>query len=1237
MARPGSSRGGSAVNLGARKASGGSGGPGRSEPSAPANKTKSQPATSTNLTAKEVGKPKKASGKGPTAAATKSSAKGPPKAFTAGKRTPPTSPKLTAKKAPQSEPRPAKIAGVTKSSAKGPKASVAGQKTPPTLPKSAAKKTAQSEPRPLKSAGKAHAKSPIKSAPALGPAKAGLADKKAPLPATSLRQLARPPVGTLKAATATAAAKTAPSSRHPDVYRVVLPATVPAASGQQQPGHASERSSRPEPDPATDEVPTRTKTAEGIALAALASMGHPSPRTKRRILPIATPKGPVPTADPPLQAPDAEDRLTIYRDRIMTLQADLADTKAAKASAEHAYTAKLTADETSMSVAKQTHAAQLMASTTRLEQAYTAKLTAAENSMSVAKQTHEAQLTASTTSHEFANRQLREKIQAMIQQAAETARQQATRQQATTQKLEESFSAENDGLTAKLQASEKARKDQHNTLNNKIDRLQSQLGAIERDLIDTSKREIVSRESLKDKTNEVDKLQAQLRAQSTAARTSEENAKAALHGTQQHLEAIKSQLEASGRLCEALKIKQLDTESKHADTMRKVDDTKQRELDANTRECATLLTKLDTSAKAKAALLEELDETESRLAKQTGELTSKLAAADAELAKERDGAMSASIQALTEQGEERAKSEAALAVLSAKLRRAEGALAADRAETESQLAKHTGELTSKLAATEAELAKERDGAMSASIQALTEQGEERAKMEAALAALSAKLKQAEGALKAERAEAQEAMARSELEQTKLLERRSTDESQKTTGMQCRIDAAESALATAEARASAAEKLAATAAKQAAARAEAEVEALVARHEAKLQVKTLECSSLSTRMQSLQSKLGQSVVLSAKAREQHDQQTTQLRAQGDKNVAQVKLQHDDEITQLLKEHKRGIAAVHMQSTHEAGEHTGMHKQEIAILEAKLRKVKQQLEDAVDQAAEANAKCTRMESVAVLRASEVDAADAQIATMKERTERKYQKQLSEVAEESMQGKSRVAALELELGRNQELLKATRLKSESFVDDLQRTATKLRGQHAEAEAEVCQLQADLKMARSARPEPGANNDAAGGEAEGSLKEIADAARKELISLEHVLELKSTECKDLRSKVLAMEDKHDGHRESSSRVLSEITRLKTQNEELTGTLESKRVAHEGAVVENAHLKEDLRSLEDDMKLLATDNNVLRDQLDNYRKDLESSGIVDPFNQLRTPGASPSRPFKQSTPLSSSRSKMFG
>lgn len=66
---------------------------------------------------------------------------------------------------------------------------------------------------------------------------------------------------------------------------------------------------------------------------------------------------------------------------------------------------------------------------------------------------------------------------------------------------------------------------------------------------------------------------------------------------------------------------------------------------------------------------------------------------------------------------------------------------------------------------------------------------------------------------------------------------------------------------------------------------------------------------------------------------------------------------------------------------------------------------------------------------------------------------------------------------------------------------------------------------------------------------------------------------------------------------------------------------------MDNAHLKEDLKSLEDDMKTLSADNQELRNMLDNYRRDMNKSGMRDPFGN-ESPLPSPVRPLNTSSPV---------
>eukprot|EP00041_Stephanoeca_diplocostata_P036274 m.1315891 g.1315891 ORF g.1315891 m.1315891 type:complete len:244 (+) comp24836_c0_seq19:1971-2702(+) len=144
---------------------------------------------------------------------------------------------------------------------------------------------------------------------------------------------------------------------------------------------------------------------------------------------------------------------------------------------------------------------------------------------------------------------------------------------------------------------------------------------------------------------------------------------------------------------------------------------------------------------------------------------------------------------------------------------------------------------------------------------------------------------------------------------------------------------------------------------------------------------------------------------------------------------------------------------------------------------------------------------------------------------------------------------------------------------------------------------------------------------------KERADTAKAELASLEHVLGIKTKENREMRIKHLDLEHKLETQQQEASKTLSEIVRIQTQKEELTGNLEAKRIAHEQAVVDNAHLKEDLKSLEDDMKTLSADNQELRNMLDNYRLDMNKSGIRDPFGN-ESPLPIPAKPLRSSSPI---------
>lgn len=216
------------------------------------------------------------------------------------------------------------------------------------------------------------------------------------------------------------------------------------------------------------------------------------------------------------------------------------------------------------------------------------------------------------------------------------------------------------------------------------------------------------------------------------------------------------------------------------------------------------------------------------------------------------------------------------------------------------------------------------------------------------------------------------------------------------------------------------------------------------------------------------------------------------------------------------------------------------------------------------------------------------------------------------------------------------------ESAVADARDRAKHLEGALAAASSQAQLLEAKLSSAEKEIAEHEARGQHTENMSEEATKwkKIADGARAELVSLEHVVEIKIEENKAIRVKMLETENRLEEGRADAAKTLSEIVRVQTQKEELVANLEAKRMAHEQAVVDNAHLNEDLKSLEEDMKTLSTENQSLRRKLENYRKDLEKSGVFDAFGTPPSPIRPPKREIKNpsasSTPIRHG-SAMFG
>lgn len=233
------------------------------------------------------------------------------------------------------------------------------------------------------------------------------------------------------------------------------------------------------------------------------------------------------------------------------------------------------------------------------------------------------------------------------------------------------------------------------------------------------------------------------------------------------------------------------------------------------------------------------------------------------------------------------------------------------------------------------------------------------------------------------------------------------------------------------------------------------------------------------------------------------------------------------------------------------------------------------------------------------------------------------------ERLEHQLRTATAELEKTRHE--LKNVKLageRAERRASEVQQVASaeareriqQLEGSLAAATSQNQLLEAKLSSAEKEIAEHAARGQQTETMSEEATKwkKIADTARTELASLEHVIEIKIKENKEIRVKMLAAESRVEEGRAEAAKTLSEIVRIQTQKEELVANLEAKRMAHEQAVVNNAHLKEDLKSLEEDMKTLSTENQSLRRNLDNYRKDLEKSGIFDAFGTPPPPAHRP-------------------
>lgn len=733
------------------------------------------------------------------------------------------------------------------------------------------------------------------------------------------------------------------------------------------------------------------------------SVANPSPKAKRRVLPVVG--APVAAAVSEnttnnregaqfdSSAVQGDQRLQIYREKILMLQSDLANARA---------------DATKKMMA--------------VEEDGFEKVT---------------KLTTVNSNLETENAALRTTLEALKRDVAS-----ATFTQ----------TQEQESLSAKLVWLEKVRQDQEDALNAEIASLQDRLLRVEQDLVDASKRDIRSREGLKEKSLEVENLKQQVSEQLAAAKTKEQSTKALTLQQQKHLDAVKGQLAASDRLCEALKAKKRDIEKKGADLARTTEAKFSSQLKKKEEECVKLKNEVETLIQT-AKNMEQSHDAEVQLLKRKEEsVTTALSTAN------------------------------------------EIASTAKQAQLE-------------------ELKTERD------------------KLAEELQGASTNLEMANN--------------RAVIEKQKMIVL-STEHDQDLKALNDVLEKTKGHVTDVE----------------------------------------IENSKLASDNKTLRERLNHEIEVHKENKLEFERQLAALVSSGE--ASQV-------------EHLRTVESLERNAQTD----NSRQAEEITLLQKKIQELKSEI-----------VTLSRKDS-------ELELSEAHVNSVKRELER-CKIELSEKLEEVEKSATKISSLEARIRESNKSLQEEREKFKASKEELTRSKSRFKSTQIECSELRDQLaQTQLRVVSS----PSNNNT---GESGMDGKDLSEKVREELLSLQHVVEIKRGECKELRVEVLALEEKLELQRTSSSKMLSEITRLKTQNEELNGTLESKRAAHEQAVVDNAHLKEDMASLAEDMRLLANNNNELKNQLQNYRRDLESSGIVDPFNRISSPGSSPTRTraIQSSTPV---------
>jgi len=354
------------------------------------------------------------------------------------------------------------------------------------------------------------------------------------------------------------------------------------------------------------------------------------------------------------------------------------------------------------------------------------------------------------------------------------------------------------------------------------------------------------------------------------------------------------------------------------------------------------------------------------------------------------------------------------------------------------------------------------------------------------------------------------------------------------------------------------------------------EQIVARYREQATAKDLQCVELQDQVDSLTAKLGRLDALNRDSKRREEDASTRLKAEIVTLKAELGAELDTKRAECaaLTEDK----AHHTALIEKLEKQAQMYRTASNDLENKLRCAEDDHAALATQITNQNTDSERLEARIRDLSSSLERTKRELTNAKNNNERMASEAVAAQDSAAAETRDRIQALEAALATamsNSQLLQAKLSAAENEL-----AQNEARGQQTETMSEEAT----------------------------KWKKIADQARTELVSMEHVIELKIKENKDIRVKMLEVESRLDEGRSDAAKTLSEIVRVQTQKEELVANLEAKRLAHEQAVVDNAHLKEDLKSLEEDMKTLSTENQKLKRKLENYRKDLEKSGIFDAF-----------------------------